>query len=232
MWGINEILYLIIVAVISVVVLFIIAKILGKKQIAQLEFMDYVLGISIGSIAAEMATDIGEKPFYYYVIAMSIYFVLDLIISLLARSSPKLKHFFKGKPLTVIYDGELVYKNIKRGKIDVNDIIALARIQGYFDLSDIAYAIFENNGQLTIMPKANQKPTVAEDIDLKLPAASLPYYMVIDGVVSYSSLSELKKDEKWLYDKLNVKTKADLENILLAIYDEEEDTMNISKKND
>ena len=231
MWGINEILYLIIVAFISVVVLFIIAKILGKKQIAQLEFMDYVLGISIGSIAAEMATDIGEKPFYYYIIAMSIYFILDLIISLLARSAPNLKYFFKGKPLTVIYEGELVYKNIKRGKIDVNDIIALARIQGYFDLSDIAYAIFENNGQLSIMPKANQKPTVAEDIDLKLPPASLPYYMVIDGVVSYSSLRELKKDEKWLYNKLNVKTKADLENILLAIYDQEEDTMNISKKN-
>lgn len=231
MWGINEILYLIIVAFISVVVLFIIAKILGKKQIAQLEFMDYVLGISIGSIAAEMATDIGEKPFYYYIIAMSIYFILDLIISLLARSAPNLKHFFKGKPLTVIYEGELVYKNIKRGKIDVNDIIALARIQGYFDLSDIAYAIFENNGQLSIMPKANQKPTVAEDIDLKLPPASLPYYMVIDGVISYSSLRELKKDEKWLYNKLNVKTKADLENILLAIYNQEEDTMNISKKN-
>lgn len=232
MWGMNEILYLCLVAVISVVVLFIIAKILGKKQIAQLEFIDYVLGISIGSIAAEMATDLGEKPFYYYIIAMAIYLVLDYIINIVGRLNPSLKHFFKGKPITIIYDGKLVYKNIKKSKIDINDVIALARVQGYFDLSDIAYGVFENNGELSIMPKSNQKPTVAEDIKLNLPPASLPYYMVIDGRISYSSLTELKKDTNWLYNKLNVKTKAELENILLAIYDDQRDTMDISTKDD
>lgn len=226
----NEILYLCLVSVFSMVVLFFIAKILGKKQIAQLEFIDYVLGISVGSIAAEMATDIGDKPFYYYIIAMVIYLVLDFLINIVGRLTPSLKHFFKGKPITIIYEGKIVYKNLKKSKIDVNDVISMARVQGYFDLSDIAYGIFENNGDLSILPKSSQKPTVAEDIKLSLPPASLPYYMVIDGRISFSSLTELKKDTAWLFSKLNIKTKAELKNIILAIYDENSDTMDISTK--
>ncbi len=230
MWEINEIAYLSLTAIMSVVVLFIIAKILGKKQVAELDFIDYVLGITIGSIAAEMATDINDKPFYYYLIALAIYFLLDIVINFFSRTSPTLKHFFKGKPITVIYEGKLVYKNIKKAKIDVNDIIAMARSQGYFNLSDVAFAVFENNGKLSVMPKSDQKPTVAEDFDLNLPKASLPYYMVIDGRISYSSLTALNQNEQWLYNKLNVKTRADLENILLAIYDEKTNKMDISKK--
>lgn len=230
MWGMNEILYLCLVSVFSVVVLFFIAKILGKKQIAQLEFIDYVLGISVGSIAAEMATDIGDKPFYYYIIAMVIYLGLDVLINIVGRLTPSLKHFFKGKPITIIYEGKIVYKNLKKSKIDVNDVISMARVQGYFDLSDIAYGIFENNGDLSILPKSSQKPTVAEDIKLNLPPASLPYYMVIDGRISFSSLTELKKDTAWLFSKLNIQTKAELKNIILAIYDKNSDTMDISTK--
>lgn len=230
MRGMNEILYLCLVSVFSVIVLFVIAKILGKKQIAQLEFIDYVLGISVGSIAAEMATDIGDKPFYYYIIAMVIYLVLDFFINIIGRLTPSLKHFFKGKPITIIYEGKIVYKNLKKSKIDVNDVIAMARVQGYFDLSDIAYGIFENNGDLSILPKSNQKPTVAEDMGLHPPEASLPYYMVIDGLISFSSLTELNKDTNWLFLKLNIKTKAELKNIILAIYDEKTDTMNVSTK--
>ena len=81
----SEILYLLILSVSSVIFLFIIAKLLGKRQVAQLEFVDYIIGISIGSIAAEMATDVSDKPIYYYLIAISIYFLFDLTINFLAE---------------------------------------------------------------------------------------------------------------------------------------------------
>lgn len=80
------------------IALFVIAKLLGKKQVAQLDFIDYVIGISIGSIAAEMSTDINDKPLYFYLIAMAIYFLFDLSITLLGRKAPALKHFLKGRP--------------------------------------------------------------------------------------------------------------------------------------
>ena len=171
----NEILYLMLVAFCSVVALFVIAKLLGKRQISQLEFVDYIIGISIGSISAEMATDIGDKPMYYYLIALAIYFLFDVIINLLGRTSPFLKHFLKGRPLVIIYDGKINYANLNRSKLSINDVISMAREQGYFDISKIKYAVFENSGKLSIMPVEQQQPLVAQDFDLKKPS-QLPYH--------------------------------------------------------
>ncbi len=219
----NDLLYLIVLSVSSVLALFIIAKLLGKRQVAQLEFMDYVIGISIGSIAANMATDINDKPLYFYLIAMAIYFLFDFVITILGRKSPKLKHFFKGRPLTIIYDGQIDYKVLKKSKLDVNDILTLARSQGYFNLEDIAFAVFENNGQLSIMPKAQKRPTIAKDLNIKEEDAKLPLYLIIDGIISKSSLNELNKDKQWLFKKLNITQKKQLKNIILAVYDRKTD---------
>lgn len=227
----NEIVYLLILSVSSVLTLFIIAKILGKKQVAQLEFIDYVIGISIGSVAAEMSTDVSDKPLYYYLIAMAIYFLFDLFITLLARKSPALKHFFKGRPLVIIYDGEIDYKVLKKSKLDVNDLLALARAKGFFSLDDIAYAIFENSGELSIMPKERKRPPVLEDVEDKIEdEAELPIYLVIDGVISRSSLNEIQKDKKWLFKKLGISKNKDLKKIILASYDEENNKLKVTYK--
>ena len=227
----NEILYLLITASVSFVALFIIAKLLGKRQIAQLEFVDYIIGISIGSIIAEMATDVNDKPIYYYLIAVGIYFLFDLVINFLGRKTPWLKHILKGKPLTIIYEGTINFKNLKKSKMSVNDIISLAREQGYFDLSDIYCAVLENSGHLSIMPLGTKRPTVAEDLDIKIEPAELPLYVVCDGRVSYSSLSELKKDEEWLNKKLCLDNGKTIKDVLLAIYNEEDDKMQVHYKN-
>lgn len=226
----NSILYLILLSTTSVVALFVIAKLLGKKQVAQLDFIDYVIGISIGSIAAEMATDINDKPLYYYLIAMAIYFLFDLSITLLGRKSPGLKQFLKGRPLTIIYNGQIDYKILKKSKLDINDVLTLARAQGYFDLQDIAYAVFENNGELSIMPKGNQRPTVAKDLGIKVNRAELPLYLVIDGIISKSSLNEIKKDKDWLFSRLKISKRSELKKIILASYDKEKDKLTITYK--
>lgn len=230
MFGLKDIYWVIINSFISFIYLFVISKLLGKKQIAQLEFIDYVMGISIGSIAAEMATDLSDSPFWYYLVAMTVFFLFDLCVTLLGRKGPLMKKFFKGKPLTIIYDGKIQYDFLKKSRLDVNEVLALCREQGYFNLNDIAYAIFENSGQISILPKANQKPTVVEDFNIKAQKPSLSYYMVIDGVVSFSSLTDLNKDEEWLYEKLGINTKKQLKNIILAQYLDREDKMVVHYK--
>lgn len=227
----SEIVKLLLLSFGSVAYLFVISKISGKKQIAQLEFIDYVMGISIGSIAAEMATDLSDSPFWYYLVAMTVFFLFDLCVTLLGRKGPLMKKFFKGKPLTIIYDGKIQYKILKKSRLDVNEVLALCREQGYFNLNNIAYAIFENSGQISILPKANQKPTVVEDFNIKAQKPSLSNYMVIDGVVSFSSLTNLNKDEDWLYEKLEIENKKQLKNIILAQYLDKEDKMIIHYKN-
>lgn len=215
----NEILYLIILSVSSVLALFIIAKLLGRRQVAQLDFVDYIIGISIGSIAAEMATDVSDKPLYYYLITIFIYFLFDLLLNYLGRKTPLLKHFLKGRPLTIIYEGKIDYKNLKKSKLSINDVISLAREQGYFDILDISYAVLENSGKLSIMPKGEKRPTVAEDLKIKSEPANLPCYLIADGKISYSSLKELGRDKEWLFKKINISSKRELKNIILATYD-------------
>lgn len=220
---------LLIFSTVAVVYLFVISKLMGKKQIAQLEFIDYVMGISIGSIAAEMATDVGETPFYYYLVGMTVFFLIDMFISFLGRKGPAMKHFFKGRPILIIYEGEFIYKNLKRSKLDINDVIGMCREQGYFDINDIAFAIFENSGKLSILPKSNQKPIVAEDMNFNLPPASLPVYLIVDGRISYSSLNEIKKNREWLFKQAKL-DKDSLKNVLIATYDEESKKITVQEK--
>lgn len=220
---------LIIFSFVAVVYLFFVSKILGKKQIAQLEFIDYVMGISIGSIAAEMATDTGETPFYFYLIAMTVFFLVDLAITFVGRKGPTLKHFFKGRPITVIYDGKFDYENLKSSKLDVNDVLALCREQGYFDITQVAYAVFETSGKLSVLPKSPYKQITAEDMGVKLPPASLPCILVVDGNISYSGLNEINKTAEWLKAKTDLDERS-MKNVLLATYDDESDEVNVQLK--
>lgn len=231
MFGIEPIFWVLIDSAVAFVYLFVISKLLGKKQIAQLEFIDYAVGISLGSIAAEMATNT-ETPFYYFLIAMTIFFALAFAVAIIGRKCTFLKRVLKGKPATLIYDGKIDYKQLKKSNIDVNDLLSMLREKGYFDISDVAYAIFEPSGELSVMPTGAQKPLVMQDFDKeKIEKAELANVLIADGTVSHSGLSEIDKDEAWLFNRLRIGDKSDLDNIILAVYDDKTDSFNVHFKN-
>ena len=211
--------------------LFVMSKFLGKKQIAQLDVIDYILGIAVSSVAAEMAIDSSNRPIWHYLTAMTFFFVINLAIIFLERKGRRLKKFLKGTPLMVIYEGRVNYAALKKSKMDINDMMSKARDKGYFDLSKIEYAVFENSGSLSIMPKTDQKPIIVQDIaNAKPKPSALPFYLVDDGYIIRSSLRTLGKDDEWLYERLNITTKAQLKNIILAIYDKDSDKIVVSTK--
>ena len=229
-FGIQPIYWVLINSVVSFIFLFIISKMLGKKQIAQLEFIDYAVGISLGSIAAEMAIN-SEIPFYYFLIAMAIFMFLALLVDIVGRKCTFFKRLMKGKPICVVYEGKIDYEQLKKSKIDVNDLLAMLREKGVFDIEDVAYAVFETSGELSVLPKGNQRPVVAEDLgNDKVKTAQLSNVLIVDGAISYSGLSEAKKGEEWLLRRLNAKTKDELKKILLATYDSEKDEINVHTK--
>lgn len=225
-----EILRLLAFSGMSVFYLFFISKILGKKQIAQLEFIDYAIGISIGSISAEMATDLGDNPFYYYLIAMSIFVLFDMLVTFLGRKTLPFKKFFKGKPIIVINNGEIDYKELKKSKLDFYDLISMCRGQGYFDFKDIAFAIFEPSGKMSVLPKASQKPVVANDFKIKPPKPELTKYIVVDGEIIKENLKDINKDRIWLFEKLNITKRKQLKNILCASFNEKKDQIEFELK--
>ena len=230
MFGIKPVFWVLINSFVSFVYLFIISKILGKKQIAQLEFIDYTVGISLGSIAAQMSTD-SETPFYYYLIAMSIFFLLALLTAIVGRKNTFLKRLLKGKPSTLIYDGKINYGALKKNRIDVNDLLSMLREKEFFDVADVAYAVFEPSGELSVLPKGGKRPVVIDDVAPdKAEEASLCNILVADGAVSHSGLSEAEKDEKWLFDRLGITDKSSLKKYILVTYDDSRDKIETYEK--
>ena len=178
-----------------------------------------------------MATNT-ETPFYYFLIAMTIFFALAFAVAIVGRKCTFLKRVLKGKPATLIYDGKIDYKQLKKSNIDVNDLLSMLREKGYFDISDVAYAIFEPSGELSVMPTGAQKPLVMRDFDKeKIEKAELANVLIADGAVSHSGLSEIDKDEAWLFNRLRIGDKSDLDNIILAVYDDKTDSFNVHFKN-
>jgi len=226
----NSILDILFTSVFGFVVLFIISKLLGKKQMGELDFIDYVVGISIGSIAAEMATNAEGIPFYHYIIAMAVFFILTLIIDFLSLKTNLFKKIFVGTPLVIIMDGKIDYKALKKSKLSINDVISLARVKNVFNLDDIAFAVFETNGTLSVLPKSNQKPIVVEDLKIESKRTTLPHNIIVDGEISKTALKAINKDNDWLLKKLKIQNKKELKNILLAIYNEDNDSFIIHCK--
>lgn len=226
----SDVIAVLLNGIFSFIFLFVLAKLLGKKQIAELNFADYAIGISLGSIAAEWSTDV-VNPWYYYAIAMTIFFLLSIAITLLQRKAPFLKKAFHGSPIVIISDGRFDYQNLKKSKLDVNDVLGMCRNQGYFDTKDIAFAVLETSGDLSVMPKGEEKPTVVSDLDLPVEKASMTDYVILDGRVYTDGLSEVGKDQKWLFDRLGIKDKKDLKKYLLVSYDGKTDEFDVQTKN-
>ncbi len=188
-------------SVLSVVALFLVAKLMGHKQIAQLDFFDYITGITIGSIAAELATELEnpEKP----LIAMAVYGACSVLFSFLTNKLPRSRKYLNGTPC-ILYDaGKLYRENLKKSKLDLSEFLLMCREQGYFDLSELQTVVFETNGRLSILPRANKRPATPEDLSLSPSPAHIPTTLIMDGHVLHQNLTAAGRDLNWLNKKLS-----------------------------
>lgn len=218
-WNWTELLDVTIRALLSLVTLFLITKMLGKKQVSQLSLFDYVIGISIGNFAAEMTINL-ESNELNGIVAVVIFGVIAYGVSILTMKSIYVRRFFMGTPTILIQDGKLLEKGMRKVKFDVNDLLEQCRGSGYFDLDEIEYAVMEANGELSILPKVEHRPVTLKDMKMNAAKASLCANIVIDSKVMKENLETMGKDEKWLRQQLKVKGYQDLENILLVTLDE------------
>lgn len=213
----NDAFEVVIRCVIAMTTLFFMTKLLGKKQVSELSLFDYVVGISIGNFASEMAINL-EAEFFNAMLAIVVFGVLAYIISILTLKSLKLRKFFIGSPTILLEHGNLIYKNMKKSMIDVNDILSQAREMGYFDISEVEFAILEANGKISFLPKGEYKNVNIKDMNLKIEKQGLCANVIIDGNIMNDNLINIGKDEKWLLHELDVKGK-NVSDILLATVD-------------
>ncbi len=213
-----EPLKVILTALLSAVTLFILAKLMGHKQIVQLDLFDYITGITIGSIAAELATEL-EKPIKP-LIAMIVYGLITICLSILTHKFPRIRKYINGTPTILMNDGKLYRKNMKKARLDLSEFLVLCRQSGYFDLSAIQTAIFEYNGQLTILPTSGQRPATPDDLSLTPPPACVFTEVIMDGRIMGENLHRKGLNEQWLQKQLELQGYRSAKEVYLGLCDQ------------
>ncbi|MCI8700460.1 MAG: DUF421 domain-containing protein [Clostridia bacterium] len=202
----------------SAVTLYILTRLMGNKEMSQLTMFDYIIGITIGSIAAEMSTAL-EDDFMQPLVAMIIYAIISIAISVFSCHSLRFRRFIYGNSL-ILYDNDEIYvKNLKKAKIDINEFLMQCRVNGFFNLNNLKTAILEINGKISFLPKENQRPVTPLDLNISPSTEKICITVILDGVLLKKNLQYSGNDEIWLQKQLVSQNVKDMKDVFLAICD-------------
>lgn len=199
-------------------ILFLLAKVMGKKQISQLNIFDYTIGITMGSIAADISLDI-EKDLVAGITSLAIYGFASALISLWSLKSITARRIFYGIPTILMEKGKIIEGGLRKNKLNLNELQEEARSCGYFDLSEIDCAVMESTGKVSFLPKEENKPVTKKDMDIKCNKDGLVANIIIDEEIMITNLKVMNKTEKWLKQQLKVLGYDGSKGILLATLD-------------
>lgn len=212
-----EFLSIIVLTIVSFLVLFILSKIMGYRAISELSFFDYVVGITIGSVAAEMATNI-DMEWWKGVTAMVIYALFDVLFSVLSQKSFVARQFISGTPIVLIYKGKIIKKNMKKARVELNELLSTARVAGYFNIADIEYAIMETKGSISFMPVPLKRPLNPKDFNFAPESEGLTVNVIMDGKIIEDDLKDAGITRKDLIRRVKQQNK-EIKNIFLGVMD-------------
>ncbi|MBE6112724.1 MAG: DUF421 domain-containing protein [Peptococcaceae bacterium] len=190
--------------VLSFIVLLILTRILGKQQVSQLTFYEYLNGITFGSIAANMAT-IEPERVPDHLIGMITYGFLTLAVSWLAVKNRKFRKAVAGEPVIVIQDGSILESNMRKMHLDLDELTTMLRSQGIFDYKELELAIVEQSGELSVLKKPEYQEVTQGDLNLHGTSTGLAVEVIIDGQIIYENLRAMGLDGKWLMKQLKEK---------------------------
>lgn len=196
------------------VVLFFITKLLGKKQISQLSFFEYITGITIGNIGAELATKV-EHNLFNGVVSIATFSLAPFIAGFISMKSRPFRNFVEGKGTVFIQDGKLLEDNLKKEKYTIDELLELLRKKDVFNVSDVEYAVLEATGDLNVLLKKENQPLTAKDLNLKLAPIKGSETVIMDGEILDEPLSTVGRNRLWLKTEL-VKQGITVENVFLG----------------
>lgn len=196
-----EILQVVLFSFVSLVVMFITTRLGGKRQISQMSIFDYANSITVGSIAAEMATNL--ESWYRPFTALIVYGLVTWLVHYGACKSIWLRVLIDGHSIVLMKHGNIRKEQLGKAGIDLNEFLAQARVSGYHDLNELDSAILETNGQISFLPRSAYKPATATDVGVSPAPASLWYDLILDGKIMEGNLTECGRDKSWLLQKLH-----------------------------
>ena len=193
------------IAFIRTIILYILiiagVRLMGKRQVGELEPSELVVSLLIADLAAVPMQDFGI-PLLTGVIPIFTLLALTMILSVLTMKSTRLRALLCGKPSIVVRNGKPDQREMSRNRFTVDELLEELRMNGYTDLTQIKYAILETNGRLSVLPYADQMPPTVRQMSIRTKEAGLPRVIISDGLVLKANLSAAGYDDVWLNRQL------------------------------
>ncbi len=226
----NEYIEVLLRSIVTFIGLLCLALLMGRKQLSQITFFDYIVGITIGSIAAVLVVD-RTINIFDGAIAIVSWSIMPIIVGYIAMKSIRFRVLVDGEPKVVIQSGVIINKNMLKEKYNMGDLLMQLRDKGVFDISEVDYAILEPNGTLSVLKKQQNNTVTLNDINISTDNPGLFTELVIDGKVIEKHLESIGKDTLWLENQLKSKNVPSIDMVVFAGY-QSNSGLYISLKND
>jgi uncharacterized membrane protein YcaP (DUF421 family) len=215
---VPEIIIILIRSVIAFIVLLLLTRFMGKRQISHLTFFDYIVGITIGSIAAEMSFSPNVK-ILNGVTSLAVWGFFPIALAFIGLKSRSFQQLTDGRPSIIIKNGEVLEETMKKNQLTIDELMMLLREKSIFKISDIEMAVLETNGELSIMKKTSQQPLTPQLLNMTLKQEHAPTLLIIEGQILKKNLSELGLSEEWLKKALLKQGILEIDDVFLAQVD-------------
>ena len=194
----------------------ILARIIGKKQLSQLTFFHYVTGITVGSIASEIAAQ-AETPFWDGLISLVWWCILTIVVTSVSLKSKKLRILFDGKPTVLMKDGVIFPSALKKERLHIDELMMMLREKDIYSLDEVLHVTLETNGEIGVMKKPSSRNVTQQDMQIKpTEVLHFPVEIISDGKIIYENLHQANLDEQWLMRKLRKKNIENADDIYFA----------------
>ena len=211
----EQTLVVVIRSCIAYITLMIFTRLLGKQQISQLTFFDYVLGITIGSTASTLTTDLDSRAWPHWV-GIFVWSFLVFFTQWITVKSQWFSKYLDGDPVVLIANGRILESSMKRMRYRLSDLLEQLRSQGVFDISEVEFAVLEVSGQISILKKTQYLPLTPQDMKLKTDYQGLSAQIIYDGVLIEPNLAKLNLSRSWLNKQLKKQGVHDVSEVFLA----------------
>lgn len=219
---------------ISFLTLFFLTRILGRKEISQMTFFNFISAISIGTISASLAIDSSLK-ISHGILALFAWCAFTLVLAFLNIKSNKIRKLIVGNPVIVIRKGQVMEGSLRKTRLDITSLKALLRKKNVFSIADVDYAIFETDGTLSVMKKPLNQTVTKKDVNIKQPTRptvfTFPLTIISDGKLIDEAIQKLNVNKKWLNHQLEIAGVNTLEDVFYAEV-QQDGTLYVDKRND
>jgi uncharacterized membrane protein YcaP (DUF421 family) len=202
--------------VILYLVLIIVIRLMGKRQVGQLEPSEFVVTMLVANLASIPMQD-GGIPLYTGLVPILTVLGLELILSGLVLQSVPLRRLLCGKPVILIENGRILQNNLRRTRITLDELTGQLREKDVLEIRTVQYAILETNGSISVFPFAKEQPASAKDAGIQVNKLQFPVTLVGDGYLYRENLTAAGKDETWVQKKLQEKNATLSETWLLTV---------------